>query len=161
MLCRVEDLLDVGQRRVCDVDRCFAWEAVSDPAQLEAGKGDDAGGVFEGVAGSVDEVGFDAVHEAASDAVDGPPEQDDDRGGDDDADDRVREGKAEHDADGAQDDGERREPVQTVADPVCDEGSGADFLTDSDALDGDDFVAGEADETGDDNEPQVALTLTP
>ena len=95
---------------------------MSDPAELDAGNGQDTGGVLEGVPGPVDQVGFDAVHETPPDAFDGAPEQDDDRGGNEEADDRVGEWEAEQHTDGAEDDGQRSEPVQACVDAVGDQG---------------------------------------
>ena len=151
----VEEFFDGGEGRVVDVEGCGSLKTVSYPAELDSGDGEDAGGGFEGVSCSVDQVWFDAIHESASDALDGSPEQDDDRGGDDDADDGIGEGEAEHHADCAEDDGEGGEPVEAGMDPVCDESRGADLLSDPDAIDGDDLVPGEADEASSRDKPKI------
>jgi len=105
------------------------------------------------VAGTVDEGRFDTVHQPSSDAFNRSPEQDDDRGRDNDADDGVGQREAEHDTHGAEDDGKGGEPVQAGVNTVGDEGGGADLLSDADAIDGDDFVACEADQSGEGDEP--------
>ena len=126
-------------------------------------------GILQCVAGPVDEVRLDAVHETAvhetavhetpADASDGSPEQDDDRGRDDEADDGVCQREAEHHADDAKHDGEGRESVQACVDVVRDVIGLADFLSDHSAVDGDDFVARKAEETGYCDEPEVVEAL--
>ena len=116
-------------------------------------------GILQCVAGPVDEVRLDAVHETPADASDGSPEQDDDRGRNDEADDGVCQREAEHHADDAKHDGEGRESVQACVDVVRDESGIADFLSDHNAVDGDDFVARKAEETGYCDEPEVVEAL--
>lgn len=134
-------------------------EAVSDPAELNFGNRKDARGVFEGVAGSVDQFRLDAVHQTASDALDRAPQQHDDRGGDDDADDRVRKREPDHHPDRPEDHREGSEPVQASMNAVRNEGRGADLLADSDSVDRDEFVAGEADQARQRHEPEVVQGL--
>jgi hypothetical protein len=148
VLRRVEDLLDLRERCIGHEKYRGSSKAVSDPAKLDVGNGENTWGVVECVAGPVDEVWFDALHEAPSDALDGSPEQHDDRAGNDDADDRVGEREAEYDADGAKNNGEGSEPVEACMDAVCDEGGGANPLADPDPVDGDDLVARETDQAG-------------
>lgn len=71
-----------------------SFEAVSVPAQPDAIDMVDAVDVVERVRDLIHEFGFYAVEQAAADAADGADEEDEDRGGDDQPDDRVSQREA-------------------------------------------------------------------
>ena len=71
------------------------------------------------------------------------------------ADDGVGGGKAERDAERADDHGQRGEAVGAGVQPVGDQGGRSDAAADPDAVDRDEFVPGEADQPGGGDPAQV------
>ena len=94
---------------------------MSNPAQLQSRHVDHPGSVLERGSGFVDQFGLDPVHESAANASNRSPQQHNDRGRDDEADDGVGQWEAEHDADGTHDDGEGCEAVGARVHPVGNE----------------------------------------
>ena len=82
-----------------------------------------------------------------------PLEHDQDRHGDEQADDGVGEREPGEHADGAERHGQRGEPVGAGVQAVGDQRGGPDRAADPDPVDGDELVAGEADDAGGEDDP--------
>lgn len=156
-----ELVLDVVRELVClldgegalDADGEFGVEAVPDPAHAQVRDVVHAGNSARGALGEFDGGGLDAVHEPAEDFFGRVAQDEQDGDGDDETEDRVCGGEAERD--GAEDDGEGGEAVGAGVQAVGDEGSRPDLAADGDAVAGDEFVAREADEPGERDDPQM------
>ena len=90
---------------------------------------------------SLDESRVDAVHQTSVDVASRVLEHDEDRRGDEEADEGVGDLESGGHADGADDDGQGREPVGAGVQPVGHQGGGPDLAPDADAVDGDELVA--------------------
>ncbi len=109
--------------------------------------------------GGRDDVGVDSVHEPAEDFDDGTLEDDQDREGDQDADDRVCQREAQQYADRADRDRQGREAVGAGVQAIRDQRSGADLPADPDPIDRHQFVTGEPDQPGREDDPDMADRL--
>ena len=98
--------------------------------------------------GGVDELGVDAVHEAAEHVADGGAQHGQDGDRDEQPDDGVGEREAKRDTASTEQHGQRGEAVGAGVQAVGDQGGRADLAADADAVDRDEFVADEPDEPG-------------
>lgn len=74
-----------GSRVRADADQGGSVQAVADPAQLDRRDAQDTGNEGEGLLGTVDELGLDAVEQTPAQAPDGAPQEHEDRDADQDA----------------------------------------------------------------------------
>ena len=131
-----------------DVEFGVGVQPVADPAHLHAADLGDAGFGGQRGFGGVDEGGVHAVHEAAEDVAHGGAQDGQDGDGDEQPDDGVGQREAQGDATGSEEHGQRGESVGAGVQSVGDQGGRADATPDADAVDGDEFVADEPDQTG-------------
>ena len=121
----------------------FGLQAVPGPAQSGRGIVDSV--VSQRCCERVSEGWIDAVHQPAANVFYGSPEENGDRGGDEQPDDRVSEGQPEPDAEHAGDDGQGSEPVGAGVDAVRDQRGRADLPPDMDSVNRYELVPGKAD----------------
>jgi len=145
---------DECDRRV-DLDAGLGADAVPYPAQPHLVDLDDARGGHEGGVGSRDERRVHGVHQAAIDLDRGAAQDEENGDGDQDADDGVSQRVTREDAECPAHDGEGGEPVSAGVEPVGDQRGRTDLAPDADAVERDELVAGEPDETSGDDDQRV------
>jgi hypothetical protein len=107
------------------------------------------------VLGPVHQLRLDAVEQPPPDIASRADEQDHDRGGDDQPDDRIGQRKPGQDTDPAEHHGERGESVGAGVDAIGDQRRRPDPPAGTDPVDGDDLVAEEPDHSRGDHPAQV------
>ena len=139
-----------------DVEFGVGVQVMPDPAHPYAAHRADTGTGGERRFGGVDELRLHAVQQATEHIADRGAEHGQDRHRDDQPDDRVGEREPQCDATGGEQHGQRGETVCAGMQSVGDEGGGPDLASDPDAVQRDQFVADEADQSGRATQPRCS-----
>ncbi len=139
-----------GQARV-DMDGRLHVHAVADPPDPYVGETLDAGHMLAGVDHLVDDARFHTVQHARQHGARRLPHDAENGEGDQDADDGIREGETEPNAESAGYYRQAREAVHPGVITVRDQSRAVDLASDPDAEHGDSFVPDEADQAGNGN----------
>jgi hypothetical protein len=97
--------------------------------------------------GTVDQLGVDGIHETVKHLAGGASQDDEDGGRDHQSDDRIGSLESGRDAGGTEDHSQRGEAIGAGVKPVGHQRRRSDAATDPDPVAGNQFIAGEADES--------------
>jgi hypothetical protein len=134
-------------------------QRVPDPAHPQIGYAADTIGGFQGVFSEIDDARLDRIHQPAEDFTGRPAQDTEDRDGDQQPDDRIREPPTESDAAGSDQHSEGGESVGAGMQSIGYQGRGADLSSDPDAVASDHLVARETYESGRGNGPEMGDSL--
>lgn len=138
-----------GNRQLAvDGDAGFCVNRMTDPAGTDKRYINNAGHTMGGMLRAVKDLGFDRVHQPSPHLLNGALKDKENRHRDGDPNEGVRLLEAEPDSRGAEQYGDRSEPVGSGMIPVCNQGSATDSFTNADPILRNRFIAYEAQQPG-------------
>ena len=157
MVDRFCDVVGVRNRKIAiDRDVELRTQFVANPADANVLDRLDPGNPGGLLLRSANQGGINRIHEAPIDVASRVPEDEQDGDGDGEADDRIGQLPAHENTECADDDCQRREAIGARVEPVGDERGGTDLATDTDAVDGDEFVSRESNQASSSDPSDVA-----